>query len=130
MTTFVSDRFAEQLGGVDAVDKRVHQHRVESCDGCDPRTSPIERVAGYMPGLSGNARQFHLIERFTQVASDMILYRATIENPTLYATSWTIELPWIQETGSGIKFEFACHEGNHGLTGILAGARAAEKEEK
>ena len=41
---------------------------------------------------------------------------------------WTVEMPWIQagEADNQI-FESACHEGNYGLTGILAGARAIER---
>ena len=79
-------------------------------------------------GFRGSGEQLHLVERFTRVEPDMILYRVTLENPTMYASPWTIELPWIQvdETQNQI-FESACHEGNYGLTGILAGARALEK---
>jgi hypothetical protein len=80
-------------------------------------------------GFRGNGEQFRLVERFTRVASDMILYRVSIENPVLYASPWTIEMPWIQASGKRNQiFESACHEGNIGLTGILAGARALEKE--
>ena len=46
----------------------------------------------------------------------------------MYSRPWTIELPWIQaDTGQNQIFESACHEGNYGLMGILAGARALEK---
>jgi len=80
-------------------------------------------------GFRGNGEQFHLVERFNRVGPDMILYRVVIENPALYTRPWTIELPWTQTDGKKNQiFESACHEGNHGLTGILAGARALEKE--
>jgi hypothetical protein len=59
----------------------------------------------------------------------MILYRVTIENPAMYTSAWTIEIPWTQgDGGKNQIFESACHEGNSGLTGILAGARALERE--
>lgn len=79
-------------------------------------------------GFRGAGETLHLVERFTRVAPDMILYRATIENPVMYSRPWTIETPWIQagEADNQI-FESACHEGNYGLTGILAGARATEQ---
>ena len=79
-------------------------------------------------GFRGAGETLRLVERFTRVAPDMILYRATIENPAMYSRPWTIELPWIQagETDNRI-FESACHEGNYGLRGILAGARAVER---
>jgi hypothetical protein len=80
-------------------------------------------------GFRGNGETFHLVERFTRVAPDMILYRATIENTAMYAQPWTIELPWIQADNSQNQlYESACHEGNYGLAGILAGARALEKQ--
>jgi hypothetical protein len=79
-------------------------------------------------GFRGTGEEFHLIERFTRVDSDMILYQATIENPTMYSQPWTIEMPWIQsEESKNQIFESACHEGNYGLAGILAGARALEQ---
>ncbi len=80
-------------------------------------------------GFRGAGETFQLVERFTRTAPDMILYRATVENPAMYARPWTIEMPWIRaaETDNQI-FEAACHEGNYGLTGILSGARAMERE--
>jgi len=65
-------------------------------------------------------------ERFTRTAPDMIVYQATVVDPTVYTKPWTIELP--MEKGSGPIFEYACHEGNYGLAGILSGERAKEKE--
>ena len=80
-------------------------------------------------GFRGNGEQFHVVERFSRVAPDMILYRVTIENPAMYTSAWTIEMPWSRTDGKKNQiFESACHEGNHGLTGILAGARALERE--
>ena len=65
-------------------------------------------------------------ERFTRTAPDMILYQATVVDPTVYTKPWTIELP--MEKGPGPILEYACHEGNYGLRGILSGERAKEKE--
>ena len=79
-------------------------------------------------GFRGSGETLHLIERFTRVAPDMIQYRATLENPAMYARPWTIELPWMQAAATEARiFESACHEGNYGLTGILSGARAMER---
>ena len=79
-------------------------------------------------GFKNSGETLHLVERFTRVAPDMILYRATIDNPAMYSQPWTIELPWMQADNTQNQvFESACHEGNYGLTGILAGARALEK---
>lgn len=65
-------------------------------------------------------------ERFTRTAADMITYQATVTDPTVYTKPWTIELP--MEKAVGPIFEYACHEGNYGLSGILSGERVKEKE--
>jgi len=64
-------------------------------------------------------------ERFTRTDPDTIMYRATISDPTVYTKPWTVELSMAKRTDS--LFEYACHEGNYGMLGILGGARAAEK---
>jgi hypothetical protein len=71
-----------------------------------------------------------LTERYTRVAPDLLMYRVTIDDPTVFARSWTIELPLtkIDDRANPI-YEAACHEGNHAMVGILAGARALEKEQ-
>ena len=77
-------------------------------------------------GAGGN---LHLIERFTRTSQDLLLYRATIDDPTTFVKPWTLELTWGQvDNKANTVFESACHEGNYALTGILAGARALEKE--
>jgi hypothetical protein len=68
----------------------------------------------------------HVIERFTRTDADTILYRATVEDETVYTKPWTIEVP--MKKIEGPIFEYACHEGNYGMTGILSGARAEEKK--
>ena len=67
-----------------------------------------------------------VVERFTRTAPATLTYRATVIDPTVYTVPWTVELP-MQKTGDAI-FEYACHEGNYGLAGILSGARAEEKK--
>ena len=68
----------------------------------------------------------HVIERFTRTDGDTILYRATVEDETVYTKPWTIEVP--MKKIEGPIFEYACHEGNYGMAGILGGARAEEKK--
>jgi hypothetical protein len=65
-------------------------------------------------------------ERFTRTAPDLIIYRATVTDLTVYTKPWTIELP-LQKVSEPV-YEYACHEGNYGLAGILSGARAGEKK--
>jgi hypothetical protein len=66
-----------------------------------------------------------IIERFTRIAPNKILYRFTVEDPTTYAQPFTGELAF--NTAQGNMYEYACHEGNYALPGVLAGARADER---
>jgi hypothetical protein len=70
----------------------------------------------------------HVVERFTLTSPDTILYRFTVEDPSVWTKPWSGEL--ILRKFAGPIFEYACHEGNYGLADILAGARAAEKPAK
>jgi hypothetical protein len=79
--------------------------------------------------FQGSRDNLHLVERFTRAAPDLILYRATIEDPTTFTAPWTFELPLSKASEKANQiFEAACHEGNYALTGILAGARLQEKQ--
>ncbi len=76
--------------------------------------------------LPGSSADTHLVERFTRVDTDTVLYEFTVEDPNSYTRPWTAVMP-LRRT-DGPLFEYACHEGNYGLYNILAGARAKEKE--
>ncbi len=65
-------------------------------------------------------------ERFTRVADDALLYQFTVDDPKVYSTAWKGELPMVAVDDR--IYEYACHEGNYALPGILAGARLEEKE--
>ncbi len=66
------------------------------------------------------------VERFTRVGDDVIDYQFTINDPTVYTRPWTAVRPMTGLPDYRI-YEYACHEGNYALSGILAGARAEEK---
>ena len=65
-------------------------------------------------------------ERFTRVADDVILYEFTVTDEDLFTQPWKGEMP-MWKTEDPI-YEYACHEGNYSLPGILAGARREEAE--
>jgi hypothetical protein len=67
-----------------------------------------------------------LVERFTRVAPDTIRYEFTVSDPTTLTRPWTAVEP-LTRIDEAI-YEYACHEGNYGMTGILSGARFQEKE--
>ena len=71
--------------------------------------------------LGGSSRDTHVVERFRRVDPDTVLYEFTVEDPNNFTGPWTAMMP-LRRT-DGTLFEYACHEGNYGLEGILAGAR-------
>ncbi len=76
----------------------------------------------------GSAEGLHLVERFTRTDADTLLYRVTFTDPTTWASSWTAELP-LKRRDQPI-YEFACHEGNRSLVGMLRTARMAERQRR
>jgi hypothetical protein len=73
----------------------------------------------------GASEQLRLVERFTRIDADTIDYRLTVADPATFTRPWTLENPL--RRGDGALYEVGCHEGNVGLRGILAGARAEER---
>jgi len=73
--------------------------------------------------LRGSSANLKVTERFTRTAPQRLRYQFTVEDPTVWATKWGGEYEFGR--GEGV-FEYACHEGNYGLTNILAGARAED----
>jgi hypothetical protein len=74
----------------------------------------------------GSSENLHLIERFTRTDRDTLLYEFTVDDPTSFTRPWSAAIPSVKFEG-GPLLEYACNEGNRGMEGILAGARAAEK---
>jgi len=73
----------------------------------------------------GSSPNLHLIERFTRVEADTLLYEFTVDDPTTWTKPWTAQIPMTRTEGP--IFEYACHEGNYAMVGLLRGARAVEK---
>ncbi len=79
---------------------------------------------GYLSGLTD--QNLHVVERFRRTDADTILYQAMVDDPTVYTKPWTVEISMSKRIDP--IFEYACHEGNYGMAGILSGARAEEKK--
>jgi hypothetical protein len=73
----------------------------------------------------GASPDVKVIERFTRIAANKILYRFTVDDPATFAQPFSGEIA--MNTGNG-WYEYACHEGNYAMPGILAGERAKERE--
>jgi len=70
--------------------------------------------------------ELHVIERFTRVAPNVLLYEFTVDDPTTFTRPWTGIIPMTAIKGP--IYEYACNEGNYGLADILRGARLEEKK--
>jgi hypothetical protein len=74
----------------------------------------------------GSSENLHVVERFTRLDEDTIHYKFTVYDPETWAQPWSAEL-YVAKLEGGV-FEYACNEGNYGLSNILSGARAMEKK--
>ena len=74
------------------------------------------------------SEQAVVTERFTRTGADELTYAFEVNDPGFYAHTWKAEM--VFTTSNGPVYEFACHEGNHALHGILQGARILEQQAK
>lgn len=83
-------------------------------------------TTNFKPGaFRGSTERLRVGEKFRRVAEDTLEYYITIDDPSTWSRPWTLML-LLKKTGERM-FEYACHEGNYSLRGILAGAREQEK---
>jgi hypothetical protein len=75
----------------------------------------------------GSDKNLHVVERFTRIDAETVLYQWSVDDPTAFTKPWKGELT--MAASSGPIYEYACHEGNYGMYGVLSGARAQEKAE-
>ena len=67
--------------------------------------------------FQGSSENLHVVERFTRVAADRILYEFTVDDPTSWTSPWSAEIPMVKTEGP--MFEYACHEGNYDVRHLL-----------
>jgi len=84
--------------------------------------NPKQTIRGVPP-----SEKMRVTERFTRVDEETILYEFTVNDPTTFTAVWGGEIP-IKKFDAKL-FEYACHEGNYSLAGVLSGARYEEKME-
>ena len=126
------------------VTEMVHTARVVPLDGRPPLPGDIRQWSGdsrghwdgdtlvvettnfsAQRGWRGTSANMTLVERFTRADDSTLLYSFTVNDPATWTTPWTAEIP--MRLNDLTLFEYACHEGNHSMTGILGGARADER---
>ena len=77
-----------------------------------------------LTSVRGSTPEARLIERFTRVGLGAIRYEFTVEDVETWARPWTAQVELLRTDDP--LYEYACHEGNYSMAGILAGARAEE----
>ena len=78
-------------------------------------------------GTRGSSPSLRLTEKFTRVSRDLMQYQVTFTDPATWTAPWTAALDMKSRPDSAGVFEYACHEGNHGMSNMLSAARSLEK---
>jgi hypothetical protein len=131
-------------GYVSILQEQMHETRIIPLDGRPHLNSGVRQWLGDSRGhwegntlvvettnfggqapFEGSSKDMRLVERWTRVADGRLDYRFTVEDPATWTRPWSAEMAWNQ---TGNLYEYACHEDNYGLYGILSGARAQEKQ--
>jgi hypothetical protein len=134
MTEMIHDARIIRLGATKHVPARVQPWFGDSIGHWEGDTLVVEttnihptQLAQISPlsAYRGASEQLKVTERFTRTGADVLLYKFTVEDPSTFTAPFSGELPFnrIDEK----IYEYACHEGNYALPGILAGARAEEE---
>ncbi len=114
------------LDGSPHLDQRIRQYLGDSRGHWDGNTLVVDTTNFTdKTNFRGSTSGLHMIERFTRLDPDTINYEVTFDDPTTWTKPWTAAIPWRKSQGR--IFEYACHEGNYGMTGILNGGREEEK---
>jgi hypothetical protein len=136
-------QIVETPGAVVIMTEMFHDARIVKMD---RRTHPPENVLGWLGDSIGHwegdtlvvdttnyrprafqsvsSDKLHITERFTRQDAETLRYEITVNDPDTYARQWSLMVPLSRS--SKPVYEYACHEGNYAMKGILAGARAEE----
>ena len=77
----------------------------------------------------GSSENLTLTERFTRIGETVLEYQFTLDDPTVWTRPWTGMFRFDKDDEQYELVEYACHEGNYGMTNILSGSRAKEETE-
>ncbi len=80
-------------------------------------------------GASGSTRDVQVTERFTRVGPELLQYQYTLDDPATWTQPWTARIFMRPSPGTGVVYEFACHEGNYAIEHALRNARFLEAQE-
>ena len=80
-------------------------------------------------GASGSTRDVQVTERFTRIGPELLQYEYTLDDPATWTGPWTARIFMRPSPGTGMIYEFACHEGNYAIEHALRNARFLEAQE-
>jgi hypothetical protein len=125
------------------VNEMIHDARIVPLDGRAAPADPVRLWQGASRGrwegdmlvvettnfstktnFRNTTDKLQLVERFRRADADTLLYEFTVNDPSTYTRPWTVALPMVRSDEP--IYEYACHEGNEGMYGILKGTRAEE----
>jgi hypothetical protein len=99
---------------------------VETTNFSDRNWIATSAASGRIKGIP-QSTALTIVERFTRTADDRIDYEARIEDPAVFTRPWTLAFPLMRDDDYRI-YEYACHEGNRAVDGVLSGARYQERK--
>jgi hypothetical protein len=99
---------------------------VETTNFTDRNWIATSAASGRIKGIP-QSTALTIVERFTRTAHDRIDYEARIEDPAVFTRPWTLAFPLARDDEYRI-YEYACHEGNRAMEGVLSGARYQERK--
>jgi hypothetical protein len=137
-------QIVQTSGAVIVLTEMIHDTRIISLDGRPHIPSTVQTWLGdsrghwegdtlvvdstnYKPRsfMSESSEKLHVTERFSRTGPETLQYEITVDDPGTWTKPWSLMIPLKQSLKP--VYEYACHEGNEGLAGILAGARAEER---
>ena len=90
-------------------------------------TTLVVETTNLKANTRGSSPGLRLIERFTRTGRDAIAYQVTFVDPATWTAPWTVALDLKARPDDAGVFEYACHEGNHGMRYMLAASRLADQ---
>ena len=86
----------------------------------------VVETTNFSRGVDGSTRDARVTERFSRVGPEMLQYDYTVDDPSTWTQPWTARIFLRPAPGTGVIYEYACHEGNYAAELSLRSTRAAE----
>jgi hypothetical protein len=123
----VHDSRVVPIDGGPHLPAHVRQWRGDSRGHWDGETLVVESTNFTdKTSFSGSGPGLRLVERFTRIEDDTVLYEYTVDDPESFELPWTVAIQ--MNVSAQPLFEYACHEGNYGMANLMESARAVDRQ--